>query len=330
MFTNSNNNIFTNNNKNIFSVNQSTNPFINNDKSSNPFLSFNNKNNQMDNSKNGGFLGINNNQSNLIINNNNINNINNNNNKNNNDINNNYNEILNTNFFTTIIPVIALNENNYIKNSQYDIFPEDIKDAILSLKINLKNQQMKLDELKRYSQRLTNLVEQNQKLVEKFEKSTNSVDEKINKYENKLNQINDNFDLISESFEKESKNIRLMEQNSGFKIEIPSNFLLEYSQNLLNRTILYKQKLDDIITLIRVSCSQNNNDYEFECDIMESTLAEFIKIIKYLLEENSRQEKMVNEILQILLKFAADYGENPEEIYNNVMKYSFEYNNNSS
>ena len=377
MFGNSssNNNIFqnlnSNNNNNIFGTKQSSNPFLNIDKSSNPFSILNGNNNQQNNNifqninnnnynKGNISFGVNNNSqnTNIFINKNaqqnqnnimgnNINNINNgqfNNNNNNgglflnnnnqtNLINNNINDnnvpISNISFMTTITPIIALNEQNELKNLLYDKFPKEFQNAFLNLKINLNNQQAKLDELKRYSQRLTKLLEQNYKSVEKLGKLSNSINEKINKYENKLNQINDNYDLILESFEEENKKIRIMEQNPGLKIEIPSKFLLEYSQNLLNRTELYKKKLDDIITLIRVSCSQNNNNFECECDIMESTLAEFIKMIRFLLEANSRQEKAVNELLQILLKFAVDYGENPEEIYNNVMQYAFEYSNNS-
>ena len=33
---------------------------------------------------------------------------------------------------------------------------------------------------------------------------------------------------------------------------------------------------------------------------MESTIAEFIKIVKSLLEENERQEKMINEMYHII------------------------------
>ena len=65
------------------------------------------------------------------------------------------------------------------------------------------------------------------------------------------------------------------------------------SQNLFKRTELFKKKLDDIITLIKISYAQKTNNYEFDCDIMESTLAEFIKIVRNLLEANSINHEFV-------------------------------------
>ena len=73
--------------------------------------------------------------------------------------------------------------------------------------------------------------------------------------------------------------------------------------------------------MIKISYSECNGDFEFNSDIFESTLAEFVKIVRLLLEENYKQEIMVNEMIQILLKFANDQGENPETIYNNLMQY---------
>ena len=116
-----------------------------------------------------------------------------------------------------------------------------------------------------------------------------------------------------------------MEQDPSNKIDIPSKFLVDYSQNLYKRTLYFKKKLDDIITLIKISYSECNGDFEFNSDIFESTLAEFVKIVRLLLEANAKQEIMINEMFQILLKFANDHGENPETIYNNVIQYSMEY-----
>ena len=259
---------------------------------------------------------------------------NNNNNNNNpfsqNNNNNQNQQIPDTIFFTSVTPVIALNQNNDIRNIQLFKLPELFQKKVLDLKLNLKNQEIKLDELQRYSQRLIDLIDQNNKSVEKLGEFNNFINQKLNKYDVIINQVKDNFNSISESFEEEQKNIKLMEQDSGYKIEIPSKFLVNYSQNLFNRTVLFQQRLNDIITLIKVNYSQSNNDFNFDCDIMESTIAEFIKIVKYLLEANARQEKMISEMFKIILKTASDYGYNPKDIYNNVMQYTIESNSNSN
>ena len=289
--------------------------------SQNIFLNSNNQGNIFinNNNNNGGLFGNNNNNQNgFLINNNNItfgqnNNLNLN------------NDIPNTTFFTTINPVIALNKNNNLKYVQFGKFPKEIQNAVLKLKINLKNQRGKLDELKRYSKRLTELIEQNNKSAEKIGNYNDVIDQKLNKCENKIKEMKNKIYFISESFEKEEKSIKKMEQDTSNKIEIPSKFLVEYSQNLYNRTLYFKQKLDDIITLIKISFSEYNGDFVFNSDIFESSLAEFVKIVRLLLEANARQEIMINEMLQILLKFANDHGENPETIYNNVIQYSMTY-----
>ena len=238
-------------------------------------------------------------------------------------------QIPNSTFFTTPVPVIALNQNNDLKNIQLSKLPIEFQNDVQILKLNLKNQEIKLDELQKYYQRLTLLIDQNNRSVEKLRDFNNFVDQKLGKYNEITNQVKDNFNLISESFEEEQKNIKLMEQDSGYKIEIPSKFLLNYSRNLLNRTQLFQQKLNDIITLIKVYNSKNNNDLIFDSDIMESTIAEFIKIIRYLLESNERQEKMINEMLHFFLKFSQEKGYDPKTIYNNIMQQTIENNSNS-
>ena len=241
-------------------------------------------------------------------------------------INNNNNNLVNTflqqpNFFTTVTPVIALNKNNSIKNMQLSKLPDEYQKAVLTLKLNLKNQEIKLDELQRYSQRIIELIDQSNKSVEKMGEFNGFINKKLNQYESIVNQINENFKFISEAFDQEQKNINLMEQDLGFKIDIPSKFLITYSQNLYNKTITFSQKLNDIITLIKVYYSQANDNINFDGDIMESTIAEFIKIVKSLLEENERQEKMINEMYHIIFEFARNYGENPETVRNNIIQY---------
>jgi hypothetical protein len=216
-----------------------------------------------------------------------------------------------------------------LKNIPLYKLPENFQNAALNLKLNLKNQKIKLDELQRYSQRLMTLIDQNNKSVEKLGEFNDFINQKINKYDEIINQVKDNFNSISESFEEEQKNIKLMEQDSGYKIEIPSKFLLNYSQNLLNRTELFQKRLNDIITLIKLYYSKSNNDFNFDCDIMESTIAEFIKIVRYLLQSNARQEKMINEMLHALLKASKDKGYNPQTVYNNIKQYTLESNSNS-
>jgi len=224
-------------------------------------------------------------------------------------------------FFTSNNPIITLSQNNNLKYIQFNIFPLEIQNVVLKLKINLKSQKSKLDELKKYSQRLTDLIEQNSKSAEKIGEFNDIIDHKLNKCEDKTKEIKNKINFISESFDKEEKNLKMMEKDPNYKVEIPSKFLVEYSQNLYNKTLYFKKKLDDIITLIKISYSECNGDFEFNSDIFESTLAEFVKIVRLLLEENYKQEIMVNEMIQILLKFANDQGENPETIYNNLMQY---------
>ena len=243
-----------------------------------------------------------------------------------NGLNNNNNNMFNapiqeTRFFTSVEPVIALNKNNSIRNIPLSKLPDDYQKAVLTMKLNLKNQEIKLDELQRYSQRIIELIDQGNKSVEKMGEFNGFINKKLNQYESIVNQINDNFKFISEAFDQEQKNINLMEQDLGFKIDIPSKFLITYSQNLYNKTITFNQKLNDIITLIKVYYSQANDNINFDSGIMESTIAEFIKIVKSLLEENERQEKMINEMYHIILEFARNYGENPDTVRNNIIQY---------
>ena len=282
---------------------------------------FGNNNNQPNN--NGTFM---NNQSFIGNNNNNIGGILGNNNNNNNNMNLNQ-QIPSSEFYTSVTPVIALNRNNEIRNIQLYKLPPIFQEAVLKLKLNLKNQEIKLDELQRYSQRLIDLIEQSNISVEKLNEFNGFINQKLNKFELIANQIKDNFNFITESFEEEQANIQLMEQDLGYKIEIPSKFLINYSQNLYKRTTMFQQRLNDVITLIKLYSSQsNNNDSNFDCDIMESTIAEFIKIVRYLLEMNEKQEKMVNEMYQVIVRFAGNYGENPETVINNIKQYCIESN----
>ena len=345
--SNNANNIFGNNNQSAltFGANNNlqnqglfgnnTTSINTNNQSANIFCVNNNQQNQNNQGNN-----FNNNNNNIGLFNNNINNnqggsFQNNNILNPNNIginNNNINGNENSRFIITVSPVIALSQNNILKNIQFSKFPENFHNIVMRLKLNLKDQEMKLEELKRYSKRIIDLNAENNKSVEKMTKLNNTIIQRLNVYEEKINKMKENYNFIFESFEEDEKNLKLMEkeQDNKYKIEIPSKFLVNYSQNLLNRTALFKKKLDDIITLIKISYAQKNNNYEFDCDIMESTLAEFIKIIKYLLEANIRQEKMVNEMIQILLKLANDLGENPQTVYNNVIQYSIESNTNSN
>jgi hypothetical protein len=292
----------------------------NNNFQSQPVL-FGNNNNQPNNKcswmNNHSSIDNNNNNSGILGNNNN----------NNNNMNLNNQQIPNSEFYTTVIPVIALSQNNEIRNIQLKKLPPIFQEAVLKLKLNLQNQEIKLDELQRYSQRLIDLIEQSNISVDKLNEFNGFINQKLNKYELIVNQIKDNFNFITESFEEEQANIQLMEQDLGYKIEIPSKFLINYSQNLYKRTTMFQQRLNDVITLIKLYSSQsNNNDFNFDCDIMESTIAEFIKIIRYLLEMNEKQERMVNEMYQVIVRFAGNYGEDPDTVINNIKQYCIESN----
>ena len=292
----------------------------NNNFQSQPVL-FGNNNNQPNNKcswmNNHSSIDNNNNNSGILGNNNN----------NNNNMNLNNQQIPNSEFYTTVTPVIALSQNNEIRNIQLKKLPPIFQEAVLKLKLNLQNQEIKLDELQRYSQRLIDLIEQSNISVDKLNEFNGFINQKLNKYELIVNQIKDYFNFITESFEEEQANIQLMEQDLGYKIEIPSKFLINYSQNLYKRTTMFQQRLNDVITLIKLYSSQsNNNDFNFDCDIMESTIAEFIKIIRYLLEMNEKQERMVNEMYQVIVRFAGNYGEDPDTVINNIKQYCIESN----
>ena len=345
--TNQGNNLFgqsTNQGNNLFgqSTNQGNSLFgQSNNQGNNLFGQSNNQGNslfgQSNNQKNNIF-GQSNNQGNSLFGQSNNNQGNNlfgqsNNQQNNifgNNINQNNRNQENYKFYTTETPVIVLSQNNELKNIQLNKLPENFQNSVLELKLNLKKQEIKLDELERYSQRLINLIDQNTKSVEKFREFNYFINQKLIKYDQIIKQVKDNYSSISESFEEEQRNIKLMEQDAGYKIEIPSKFLLNYSQNLLNRTELFQKRLNDTITLIKLYYSQSNNDYNFDSDIMESTIAEFVKIVKCLLESTARQEKMINEMLHVLLKAASDKGYNPNTVYNNIKQYTIECNSNSS
>ena len=237
-------------------------------------------------------------------------------------------QINNYTIFTSQIPVIALNPNNRLKDIQLRKLPPNYQDKVYNLKLNLKNQEIQLVELLQYHQRLNDLIDKNNQSVQKLGEFNGFINQKLGKFEQITNQAKDNFNVIFESFEEEQKNIKLMEEDSGYKIEIPSKFLLNYSRNLLNRTELFQQRLNDIITLIKVYNSKSNKDYIFDSDIIESTIAEFIKIVRYLLESNERQEKMINEMLHYFLEISREKGYNPETVYKNIMQYHVENNSN--
>ena len=282
----------------------------------------NNQNNK--NIFSGGFFSSNNNQNN---NQNNIFGGINNNQQNNNMNFNNTSIYSQTAMFTSVKPILSLNSNNSLRNLELQKLPEEFQKAVTTLKTQLKNQELKLDELQKYSQRIIDLMDESNKSVEKMGEFNDFINKKLDNYESILNQINDKFNFLSDSFEQEQKNISLMEQDLGFKIEIPSKFLLEYSQDLYNKTISFNEKLNDIVSLIKVYCSEASGDIDFDAGILESTLAEFIRIVRYLLMENERQEKMINELYQLILQFAIAYGEDPETVRNNIIQNTLESNN---
>lgn len=243
--------IFGNNdNKNqtgfSFGNNQANIGFANNNNFQSQPILFGNNNNQPNNK----CSWMNNHSS--IDNNNNNGGILGNNNSNNNNMNLNNQQIPNSEFYTTVTPVIALSQNNEIRNIQLKKLPPIFQEAVLKLKLNLQNQEIKLDELQRYSQRLIDLIEQSNISVDKLNEFNGFINQKLNKYELIVNQIKDNFNFITESFEEEQANIQLMEQDLGYKIEIPSKFLINYSQNLYKRTTMFQQRLNDVITLIKL------------------------------------------------------------------------------
>ena len=315
------NNNQNNNQGNLFGANnqnQNNNNlgglFTNNQNNNNSILSgglFSSNNNQNNNNNQNPFGLINNNQQN-----------------NNNNFNmNNIPNFSQTAMFTSVNPILSLNRNNSLRNLELFKLPEEYQNAVITLKTQLKNQELKLDELQKYSQRIIDLIDESNKSVEKMGEFNDFINKKLDNYETILNQINEKFNFLSDSFDQEQKNISLMEQDLGFKIEIPSKFLLEYSQNLYNKTITFNEKLNDIVGLIKVYCSQANGDIDFDAGILESTLAEFIKIVKDLLIENERQEKMINELYHLIFEFAVAYGEDPENVRNNIIQNSLERNN---
>ena len=328
--------LFGANNTNLFGANQNNQGgglFGNNQNNQGGGL-FNNNNNNNNQNNLGGLFGTNQNQNTrggLFGNNQSTNNQGGlftfNNNQQNNNINNVDNLSLSqTNFFTTVTPVIALSKNNCIRNMQLKKLPEEFQTVVQSLKMNLKNQEIKLDELQKYSQRIIELIDQSDKVVEKSGEFNDYINQKLTRCEAIVDKINENFKFLSDSFDQEQKNINLMEQDLGFKIDVPSKYLLEYSQNLYYKTVKFNEKLNDIISLIKIYYSQANDNINFDADIMESTLAEFVKIVKGLLQENERQEKMINEMYHHIFDFAARNGEDPETVKNNIMRYASEMN----
>ena len=302
--TNQNNGFFWQGNNNN---NQENNNFGTNNNQGNNFFRINNNHN--------------NNQGGSIFNNQNNNNQNSNNNFLNNDINNNN---INTELFTSINPIIALNETNDLQNVQVNKLPKEYQEYIIKLKKTLKNQEIKLDELKHYSQRITELVDENNKAVGRMGEFNFFMNEKLNKYDSILAHIKNNYKLISDAFDQELKNISLMEENRGYKIEIPTKFLVNYSRNLNNKVSLFDQKLKDFLILIKAYYSESNNEIDFNSDIIESTLSEYIRVVKCLVESTVKEEKLVNEISQVVYNFMSFYGENMENVRNNINQYSMD------
>ena len=302
--TNQNNGFFWQGNNNN---NQENNNFGTNNNQGNNFFRINNNHN--------------NNQGGSIFNNQNNNNQNSNNNFLNNDINNNN---INTELFTSINPIIALNETNDLQNVQVNKLPKEYQEYIIKLKKTLKNQEIKLDELKHYSQRITELVDENNKAVGRMGEFNFFMNEKLNKYDSILAHIKNNYKLISDAFDQELKNISLMEENRGYKIEIPTKFLVNYSRNLNNKVSLFVQKLKDFLILIKAYYSEYNNEIDFNSDIIESTLSEYIRVVKCLVESTVKEEKLVNEISQVVYNFMSFYGENMENVRNNINQYSMD------
>ena len=284
----------------------------------------NNQNNGLFGNQNNGLFGNQNNNNNnqggglfnnLNVNNNNINNLNNNNINNNN---------INPEKFTSVNPVIALNQTNDLQNIQVNRLPKEYQDAILKLKKNLKNQEIQLDELARYSQRLTDLVDENNKAVGRMGEFNSFMNEKLNKYDSILAQVKNNYKVLSDAFEQELKNINLMEEDRGYKIEIPTKFLVNYSRNLNNKVALFNKKLRDFLILMKVYYSESNNELDFNNDIIESTLSEYIRIVKCLVESTVNEERLVNEISQAVYHFMSFYGENIDTVRDNINKYSMD------
>ena len=339
--------LFGNNNINNNSrLNQSSSPFLinvnnqqnigsfgnnNNNNQGSVLLGFNNnqqyENNNTTNQSNL-FMNGNNNQGNIFLNNNNNNNNNQSQNISNNTINNNkIGEIQSSTFFTTISPAIALSQGNKFRNIELKNFPEEVQNAVMLLKDNLKEQESTITELKRYSKRINELLEEDNKFKKNIKKSNRAIDQKLNIIENIINKLKENNNFISETYQDEEKMLKSMEQDKE-KIDIPSKFLVEFSRNLLKKTELFKQKFDNVFTLIKVASTQYNNQYIFDSDIMISTLSEYIKIVKSLLESKAKQQKLVNEMLQALFKLFSDLGENIEIHYNDIMKYDIIQNSN--
>ena len=319
---------FSNNFNNQQNIGLFGNNNNNNNQSSVLFGFNNNQQNQNNNTTNQSnlFMNGNNNQGNMFLNNNNNNN-NQNQNINYNTINNNnkIKEIQSSIFFTTISPAIALSQSNKLRNIELKHFPEEYQNTVMILKDNLKEQESTITELKRYSKRINELLEEDNKYKKNIKKSNRAIEQKLNIIENIINKLKENNDFIFETYQDEEKILESMEQDKE-KIDIPSKFLVEFSRNLLKKTELFKQKFDNVFTLIKVASTQYNNHYIFDSDIMISTLGEYIKIVKSLLESKARQQKLVNEMLKALFKLFSDLGENIEIHYNDIMKYGFEQN----
>ena len=353
---NNTNNLFNNGGPFGNNTNNQSQGLFNNKSSSNPIDNiFNNKSNNQGgnifNNNQGGSLFSNNqggnifsnNQGGNIFNNNQGGNIFNNNqgaNQNNNNqgvniFNNNQgnnNNILNypiNAFYTSIKPILTLNPNNSLKDAPVHTLSQEIQMSLLNLKLRLKQQNLKLDELNRYSQRLVELLEQSEKSQDKYKQLNNYINQKLNHCEGITNQIQENFDFLSSSFEEENKNIYLMEKANKYNIEVPSKFLIIFSQNLYNKTIHFQEKLNDIITLIKLYFTQNNSNFALDNDLMESTMAEFLKISKDLLVTSLKQEKMIFELVTIFLKFANSKGDNIDNVVKNIFQFDIdnEYKN---
>lgn len=220
--------------------------------------------------------------------------------------------------FTTKPLVLGINPNNYLKNFTLNQFPKEIQEEIFQLYHKLKNQELCLDEFDRYYQKLNYLLDENNKSVDKLNQFNFFISEKLNHYNQLFSEIKQNEKNISSFMSFEMKNIQLNEKNSGYKIETPSKYLIEYSQKLEKKTEEYKKRLNDVITLINIYNAQNNKYLNFDSDILESTVSELMKIAKYLVESTIKQEELINQLYIKIIEFSKDYGEDPYTIWNNI------------
>ena len=338
LFGNNNNNqgggLFGNNNNNqgggLFGSNNNSQGgglFGNNNNNQGGGLFGNNNNNNQGgglfsntNNQGGGLFGNNNNQGGGLFNNNNNNQVG-------GEYNNNNSNYPLRVFYSQTKPLLALNPHNELRNIQINQLPQNIQTYISQLKLRLMQHNNKIADLEGYLKRLGEYISQNNISFNKFEQLINFINQKLNHYEGVVNQINDNYKNLSKFYEAELYNIQLMERQAGYKVEVevPSKYLLDYSQNLYNKTLYFQKRINDIVTLLKVYFNQNNQNIHFDNDLIESTMAEFLKICKELLMTSIKQEKMIEELFQKLTVYAINNGENPEYVRKNILNNNQEF-----